>query len=370
MRPGEHLPSEPGSVPTHSIGSFCPGRVNLIGEHTDYNGGLAMPMAIDLGVTAVFTPYPRTSAGEGLVVITSREMPGEARIPLDMPAEADRLASLEPTWARIVAAVVAMTRPDRAGELHITSNLPAGAGLSSSAAVEVASALALGLEGQPREVALVCQRAEQIATGVPSGIMDQLCVAAGVDGAALLIDFSDLSMRAISLPADCEVVVAHSGETRALAASEYAARRAECEAASFHLGPLGSLSVREAGALLDPILRRRARHVAGECERVRAFAEALAHHDLAGAGRLLLESHRSLADDFEVSTPALDALVERLASSPGVYGARLTGAGFGGCALALSEPGAVDLGDFPFGAWSVRPAAGARLLAPPDAKAS
>jgi galactokinase len=158
----------------------------------------------------------------------------------------------------------------------------------------------------------------------------------------------------------------HSGESRTLAGTAYGARRAECDAAARHLGPLGLADAAAAGAMADPVLRRRARHVTSECARVRDFADAFTSGDLREAGRLMTESHRSLARDYEVSTPALDNLVAALGNRPGVHGARVTGAGFGGCVVALTEPGAIDVAALSLRAWRVRPAAAAaRLLESP-----
>jgi galactokinase len=158
-------------------------------------------------------------------------------------------------------------------------------------------------------------------------------------------------------------VVVHSGQARTLERSAYAARRAECEAASRGLGPLGRLRPGDGAAVPDPLVRRRARHVAGECERVRGVVAAFGAGDLVEAGSLMTASHRSLADDFEVSTPALDALVAWLVVQPGVFGARLTGAGFGGCVVALTEPGALDLDAVATPAWRVRAAGAATVVA-------
>jgi galactokinase len=186
------------------------------------------------------------------------------------------------------------------------------------------------------------------------GIMDQLVTTSAVEGAALLIDFADLSARPVLVPEAAEFVVVHSGQSRNLPVTAYAARRAECEAASYHLGPLGHVDPEAILGIPDPTLRRRARHVVTECDRVRWFARAMVAGDLGEAGRLMIASHQSLATDFEVSTPALDQLVAKLLEVPGVHGARLTGAGFGGCVVALTEPGALDPDDFPAGAWRVR----------------
>ena len=287
-----------------SVRSFAPGRVNLIGDHTDYAGGLVLPMAIDLGTTVV-------------------GVHGGERVTLTSDDADDR-------FDRLVEAVVDEVRPSVGFVGRVTSTLPIGAGLSSSASFEVAVALALGATG---DIAAMCQRVEQAATEVPCGRMDQLAAVHGVAGHALLIDCSTYELTPVPVPDDVDVVVIHSGEPRALATSAYAQRRTELEAGD----------------------ARRVRHVRSENERVRAFADALIACDLETAGELMVASHASLRDDFEVSTPTLDSLVERLVATDGVYGARLTGAGFGGCVVALAAPGALREG------WHVRPAAGAHV---------
>lgn len=320
--------------------AFGPGRVNLIGDHTDYAGGLALPMAVDMGTT----------------VDLSADDSGRLRVETDAP--------VEPGWERYVAAVMFEMDlpPGASGE--VTTTLPVGAGLSSSAALEVATALALGFEGSDLELAKLCQRAEERGSGVPCGLMDQLTCVAAVDGSALLIDFEKETVRTVSLPDEATVFVVHSGIDRQLVGSEYADRRLACEAAAAAIGPLRDATLDEAMALTDPLLSRRARHVVTENLRVLDFASAVAARDLATAGDLMLESHVSLRDDFEVSHPALDDLVTRLSSTPGVHGARLTGAGFGGCVVALADADVADA-DIPHasaGMWRVRPAAGARRL--------
>jgi galactokinase len=255
-----------------------------------------------------------------------------------------------------VAGVVAVVRPPTGGTGTVTTTLPVGAGLSSSAALEVAVALALGFDGPPLELALACQRAEHLASGVPSGVMDQLASAAGVEGHALLLDCESYEITPVPIPDGVEVVVVHSGQARTLVGSPYADRRRDCEAAAAIVGPLRRASLADVSRLADDRLRRRARHVVTENERVLACADALRAGDLAGAGTLMAASHRSLRDDFEVSTPALDTLVERLSATPGVYGARLTGAGFGGCVVALAEAGS------PAEGWRMHASAGASVV--------
>jgi galactokinase len=317
--------------------------VNLIGDHTDYTGGLVLPMAIDRATTV------ELERGGDVVELRSSAESVPARVPLDV---ADP-AAVTPAWGRYAAGVVAELRPATGGRGHVTTTLPVGAGLSSSAALEVAIALALGFTGTPVALARTCQRAEHRASGVPSGVMDQLASAAGVAGSALLIDCASLAITPIAIPGDVSVVVVHSGQPRTLAGSPYADRRAACHAAEQRIGPLRHASLETVEGLDDPVLRRRARHVVTENARVEAAAAALARGDLVTAGRLMVESHASLRDDFEVSTPALDQLVAGLVATPGVFGARLTGAGFGGCAVALVAPGADVEGE------RVRPAAGA-----------
>ena len=329
-----------------TITAVAPGRVNLIGDHTDSSGGLVLPMAIGLATTITGT------RGGDRIELTSADEAEPAIIPLDI----EDPAAVTPTWARYVAGVVAGLRPETGFTGHVTTTLPVGAGLSSSAALEVAAALALGVDGSTLELAQLTQLAEQRASGVPCGIMDQLASAAGVEGHALLIDCHELTVTPIAVPADVEVRVIHSGEPRQLAGSAYAERKASVHAAEEVLGPLRLVTDPEAVCdLHDEVLRRRARHVITENQRVRDVAAALPAGDLIAVGLAMAESHESLRNDFEVSTGALDLLVDRLTATPGVIGARLTGAGFGGCVVALTEPGALDEG------WLVTPTAGARL---------
>ncbi len=325
------------------VRAHAPGRVNLIGDHTDYTGGLVLPVAIDRGTTVVLE---RTG---NKVVLDSADEEEPAVVDLGL----SDAAAVTPPWARFVAGVVQEVRPSEGGVGTVRTDLPIGAGLASSAALEVAVALALSFEGSPLELALACQRAEQAASGVPCGMMDQLASAAGVAGCALLIDCSTLRVTPVPLPEGVDVVVVHSGQRRSLSGSAYADRKAQCEAAASMIGPLRDAGFEDVATIDDPVLARRARHVVSENARVAAFADALAGEDLAGAGALMVESHQSLRHDFEVSTTALDELVERLLRQPGVHGARLTGAGFGGCVVALAEPGAVEEG------WLVKGAGGA-----------
>ena len=334
----------PAATPT--IRAIAPGRVNIIGDHTDYTGGLCFPMAIHLATEIV----GRRTDADGVLLRSDNE-PEAADVSLNVgdPTEAT------PGWARYVAGVVHELRPQRGFHGDVSTTIPIGAGLSSSAAFEVALALALGFEGSVLELAQLCQRAEQVASGVPCGILDQLSSAGGRKGKAMIMDCHDLSLTYVDMPEHADVVVVYSGQERKLSGSEYPLRVAQCAAAEAVIGPLRLASLSGLGDIDDPVVFRRARHVITENQRVRDFAAALAEGDVRSAGALMTQSHVSLRDDYETSTPIVDALVTSLLNTPGVYGARITGGGFGGCVVALSEPGSLDIG------WVVRPSEGARL---------
>jgi galactokinase len=327
---------------------WAPGRVNLIGGHSDYSGGLVLPMAVDLGTTIV------GHRGHDRVVLVSQDEPDPAEVPLDVTDP----ATVRPDWARYVAGVVAEVAPTTGFIGQVGTTIPIGTGLSSSAALEVAVALALVGDDRVdrRALALACQRAEHRASGVPCGVMDQFASLLGVEGHAILIDCTTLDVTPVELPDDIAIVVIDSGQRRSLSTVGYAERRDEVMRAAELLGghlPSATLSAVE--ALEDGVLRKRARHVVTENQRVRDFVAAMTKGDIATAGVLMTESHVSLRDNQEVTTPALDALVERLVAVPGVHGARLTGGGWGGCVVALADPGVLDEG------WTVRPSAGATV---------
>ena len=308
----------------------APGRVNLIGEHTDYNEGLVLPFAVDR--SCVVAARPAAS-----VRIRSLDSGDAVEIPADGSADA---AGIRPAWGRYVGGVVrelaALGRAHVGIDAVLASDVPLGAGLSSSAALEVAVATALcdaaGLQPGPLELAEACRRAEEVATGVPCGIMDQLTSVCGVEGHALLVDCRSLELRQLALPPALGVLVVHSGTSRALDASGYADRRRECELLARRLG-LRALRDAAWDEVADEPLGR---HVVSENARVLEAASALERGDPELLGRLTSESHASLRDDFRVSTPELDALVEELERA-GALGARLMGGGFGGCAVAVCE---------------------------------
>ncbi len=323
----------------------APGRVNIIGDHTDYTGGLVLPMAIDRWTDIRFT------ALDGAVNVRSEELPGEVEFPLPVAVP----QQVEPSWGRYIAAVAAEMAAQQGFRGSVSTTIPVGAGLSSSAALEVAAGLALGYEGGPVELAQLCRRAELVASGVPCGIMDQLVIAGAVEGHALMIDCSSYEMIPVALPEGIEIVVEFVAH-RTLKGSEYADRVAECSAAEAVIGSLALAHIDDVEAITDPVVRRRARHVISENSRVREFAAALAAGDLRAAGELMVASHRSLATDFATSTPVMDAAVDELMAIPGVYGARMTGGGFGGCTVAMAEIGVLQRG------WVVRPVRGAHIV--------
>jgi galactokinase len=324
---------------------FAPGRVNLIGDHTDYTGGLVMPMAIDR-----YTEIEGTRGGDR-VRLTSFDEPD----PVDLPLEIDDPQHVEPSWAKYVAGVVAELHPAEGFTGRVSTDIPIGAGLSSSHALQVAVAMALGHRGGIIDLAQLTQRAENRSSGVPTGIMDQLTIAAGVAGHALMIDCGALTVQPVPVPADLEVVVQFIAH-RTLVGSAYADRVAECAAAEALIGPLREATEEQARSIDDPVLRMRAMHVTAENRRVREFAAALAAGDLVEAGRLVKDGHESLRLLYATSTPVMDAAVAALNATPGVYGARMTGGGFGGCVVALTEPGALTQG------WVVQAVDGARIV--------
>lgn len=318
----------------------APGRINLIGEHVDYQDGLVLPAAIDRYVVAAAAPIRQNE-----VRIWSILHKGAA--PLSFPLEnLARVAGLN-SWANYVLGVVAAYReaghPMGGFEAAFNSNLPIGAGLSSSAALESATALLVesltGIEKSPKDRALLCQKAEHTYAGVPCGIMDQMAANAGIRNHALMLDCRSLEITPTKIPDGISIVIAESGVKHALADGEYAKRRSDCESAAQILGvpTLRDLSIDSVSltkAKLGDRLYHRARHVVSEIERVRQFSVALEKNQFEIAGEWMDASHASLRDDFEVSCPELDTLVE-IAHSLGAIGARMMGGGFGGSIIAL-----------------------------------
>ena len=318
----------------------APGRVNLIGEHTDYNDGFVLPMAIDRAVWIA-----ARARADRRVVVHSLDFEESAVLDLAAITHAD---DGWPEYLRGVAWALgeAGHRLEYGWEGVMAGDVPVGAGLSSSAALELAAARAFaeagGLPWDPPAMARIAQRAENEWVGVRSGIMDQMISASGLQGHCLLIDCRSLATRAVPLPPGIAVVVMDTATRRGLVDSAYNERRAQCEAAARALGvpalrdaTLAMLDAR-AGAL-DPTTHRRARHVVTENARTLDAADALARGDAPAVGALMDASHASLRDDFEVSRAELDAIVAIAREQPGCHGARMTGAGFGGCAVALVD---------------------------------
>jgi galactokinase len=326
-----------------------PGRVNLIGEHTDYNDGLALPFAIDRGVTVTAEPITGTRF--------------EARA-LDL-GEEDAFERPEPAegWRAFVRGAVAELQAAghelRPVRLTIESDLEQGAGLSSSAALETALCLALlGEEPADRiELAKLCSRVENDWVGAHTGLLDQLAALCSEPGHAVRIDFASLELEPVALePGDWTLITLDSGATHTHAGSGYNERRRECRAACDALGIASLREATDIDGLPEP-LRARARHVLTENARVDATIAALRAGELEEVGRLLDASHASLRDDYAASVPEVEATVERLKSA-GAAGARMVGGGFGGAVLALLPPGVA----VPDGALRVAPGLPARLL--------
>lgn len=320
----------------------APGRVNLIGEHTDYNDGYVLPMAIDRAVWIALRTRP-----DRRVFAHSLDLSGRVDFALD---------SLEhggSSWHEYLKGI-AWALQEAGHVLHgwegvIAGDVPVGAGLSSSAALEMAVARAFcavsGVEWSPAAMAVIGQRAESRWVGVNCGIMDQMISAAGKAGHALLIDCRSLETDLVPLPAGTAVLVLDTSTRRGLVDSAYNERRAQCDAAARTLGASALRDVRlhqlaaaaDRPLGLDEVTFRRARHVVTENARTLEAAAAMRRQDAVALGRLMVASHESLRDDFEVSSPELNIMVTCALVEPGCYGARMTGGGFGGCAVALAD---------------------------------
>ncbi len=325
----------------------APGRVNLIGEHTDYNDGFVLPCAIDYETQVAAAR--RDDRLLRVVAADYGDAVDEFRVDAPIAPRADA------PWANYVRGVVAMLQQRgfalRGAELAIAGNVPQGAGLSSSAALEVAvlhalnTLQALGLDAT--ETALLAQRAENEFVGCQCGVMDQLISARGRAGHALLIDCRSHEVRAVPLPSDLAVMIVHSRVARGLVDSAYNERRQQCETAARHFGvralrDVDATALDRGAAGLDALVLRRARHVVTENARTLQAADALAANDLPRLGTLMAESHRSMRDHFEITVPAIDRLVEIAQAAIGEHGgARMTGGGFGGCIVALMPTGHV-----------------------------
>lgn len=323
----------------------APGRVNLIGEHTDYNDGFVLPMAIERGAWIALRPR-----ADKKVAAVSIDMEDRGEFPLgDLPRPG------QTGWIDYLIGV-AWSMGERGYSLRgwegvLGGDVPIGSGLSSSAALELVTARAFycvsDFEWEAAKIALACQGAENEWLGVNCGIMDQMISAAGVENRALLIDCRSLETTSAPLPAGTAVAILDTGTRRGLVDSEYNQRRAECEAAARHFGAAALRDVdletfERRAHELDGLRRRRARHVISENERTLRARDAMNAGDAGALGRLMIASHASLRDDFEVSSAALDAIVDCANADGACYGARMTGAGFGGCAVALVKAEEAD----------------------------
>ncbi len=320
--------------------ALASGRVNLIGEHTDYNEGFVLPVALPLRVTVEIVPRR-----DGRIRARSANVDAGPWHERDLGGQRDG------TWTDHVIGPGSVLARDgllaHGYDASVSSDVPIGAGLGSSGALAVAVLRGLrdafGLDLDDVALARLAQRSENEFVGARSGIMDQLAASAGREGEALFIDCRSLDLQRIPLPDALEVVVADSGQRHQHSAGAYNERRAECEEAARRLGVAALRDVSrdelDRVAALPGPLSRRARHVVTENARVLDAVAALADVDLPGLGQLLDASHRSLRDDYEVSTPEVDLLVDLVREQEGVYGARITGGGFGGSIVAVADAG-------------------------------
>lgn len=340
-------PAGPGSAPApgEAVCYAAPGRINLIGEHTDYNGGFALPIALPQRTTALFTPAAAAPAAPSDPdVITVRSDLADTTVTIPLDTAPGGVAG----WAAYVAGVIWSLReaghPVPGGELTISSAVPIGSGLSSSAALECsvlgALATATGTEIDRIEQARIAQRAENDYVGAPTGLLDQLAALFGDSATALLIDFRDTTVRRVAFDPyrhGVALLLIDSRSRHQHVGGEYAARRASCEQAAVELGVASLREVTDVSALAgvgDPVAARRARHVLTENQRVLDFVAALAESDYVSAGKLFTASHASMRGDFAITTDHID-LIADTAVTAGALGARMTGGGFGGCVIAL-----------------------------------
>lgn len=318
----------------------APGRVNLIGDHTDYNDGFVLPMALPFATTIV-----ATARLDRTVTLSSVGFPDVAFSLDDPPSEAG-------SWARFVAGMASFLAEDGVDvpgfDASISTDIPVGASLSSSAALEVAAGLVMcGLAGSPPDpvrIARLGQRVENEVIGIQSGIMDQLISAVAESGAVTRIDCRTLDTSPVLLPERARVVIMDTMTRRELADSEYDLRRAACERAAAALGvaKLRDATIEGVATLTDDVDRRRAHHIVTENRRVLDTVDALVADDLDRTGELMNESHDSLSVDYEVSSVALDRMAEIARAHPHCWGARMTGGGFAGSAVALVDVAAVE----------------------------
>jgi galactokinase len=325
-----------------AILAFAPGRVNLIGDHTDYNDGFALPCALQFGTVVAASPCK-----EPCIVARAADLDNaEDRFRIDAPIETAAQGEWRNHVRGIAAGIQAFGLPLRGTKLAVAGDVPQGNGLSSSASLGVALGLALttlaGEQAPDKQVlARIAQWSEHNYVGCACGLLDQISSAYGEPGRALLLDCRNLSVQPADFPAGAAIVVVPSGVARGLVDSAYNERRNQCRQAAAHFGvetlrELGEAAIAAGQRDCDATVYRRARHVVTENARTLAAARAMARGDLAELGQAMRESHASLRDDFEVSVPAVDALVDTLNAAIGDDGgARMTGGGFGGCVVAI-----------------------------------
>jgi len=327
----------------------APGRVNLIGEHTDYNLGFVFPIALEMSCYVAIAP-----AKHDKLHVYSQDLDSEIAIPARELGEAKPLRAWNDYVVGVARELVRAAVPLQGCDLYIASDVPAGSGLSSSAAIEIATAVALlgDRKLEPLEIARLGQRAESQFVGMPCGIMDQYASVFGRKDAAIQLDCRSLEHEYVELPRNVRILAVNSLVKHELATSAYRERVVECLTAveairRTHpevqsLRDVTPLIFEETKDGIPEVPRRRARHVISDSDRVMRLAEAARSHDLIAMGKLFLASHRSMKEDYEITCEEIDFLVDEAMKVPGVYGARMTGGGFGGCTVNLIAPDAVD----------------------------
>ncbi len=334
-----------------SCAAFAPGRVEVLGNHTDYNEGFVLSAALEMGVCAVASPCL-----EQEIRLFASDIPGQWRIPLQ-PGYAPDAPDVSAYVGGMAHLLLDGKMPENGVCLTVHGNLPLGAGLSSSAALEIAAGLVLSKcfdrDPTPMELARMAQRAEHVYAGVQCGLLDQITSLFGQDGHLVLTDFRTLSIRTVPMPEKARWLICNTGVRHSLADSAFNERRERCEEAARELARLSGRSIPALRDVtpdllsrwakeLDPIVARRAAHVVGENDRVLRGRAALESGDLEEFGRLMFESHESSIRNFENSCPELDGIVRAARETPGVFGARLSGGGFGGSVIVLVRAPAVD----------------------------
>ncbi len=338
---------------------ITPGRVNLIGDHTDYSKGLALPVAINLYIVAKYEDIPGARVLNITTEIDTKKGKEILRSEIDFND-----TKLDDPLARFIKAAADIVNATPAGILKITSTLPMGAGLSSSASFIISLLLSFSDLPLDENLAKMAQQTEHIATSAKTGMLDQLAIINGKKGSAMLINFEDNSLKEIYIPPEIQIAIVHSGITRKLSDSNYSKRADAVALIENRYGKLNKMTISELTEIHEPELKPLAKHIITENKRVLDFSNALIDSDFHAIKEIIHNSQLSLSQDYGVSLPEIDNLVENVNSIRGVIGSRLTGGGFGGCLVVLAEKEKFDyqaLSNLNHQFWLVRPSDGPRV---------